>query len=415
MQHSFIPALRVAAAVVLALAAMRPAAAPAQTTENPPSFNAAKIRGITRVGTNYTIETPVRSDGMLRVYVLATPYGKFTVRGDAMLRMRTNELKALAQLEKVSESDAFGQALVKAGLNPLKYTGQLIVNPLGTIENTLGGVDAMFKRFHAGMAHAGKTRDNEMESLLGVTDERRALATAYGVDPYTDFPPLDAKLKQMSQAAAAGGLVVTGALMAVPGAPGLIISNLSTVTKISDVRLADVARQYTAPQLREHNQRRLIEMGVDEGLADRLLSNRNYTPLDITVIVAALHHMPQVQGREIFVERAAVAPDRSIAYFARIHAELMIAAYQRRPDFVRFVALGGFPFLVTRDNRALTVAPIDALAWTTGTAPRLTEAFADRKRMGLRSGELRITGEATAMAERHIKASGWAVYERQKP
>jgi hypothetical protein len=398
-----------------AFVAMQPANLLAQATEPPPSFNAAKIANITRVGTNYTIENPVRSDGLLRVYVLATPYGKFTVRGDAMLRMRTNELKALALLEKVSESDAFGQALVKAGLNPLKYTGQLITNPLGTIENTLGGVDAMFKRFHAGMAHAGKTRDNEMDSLLGVTDERRALATAYGVDPYTDFPPLDAKLRQLSQAAAAGGLVVTGALMAVPGAPGLIVSNLSTVTKISEVRLADVARQYTAPQLREHNHRRLIEMGVDEALAERLLDNRNYTPLDITVIVAALHHMPQVQGREIFVERAAGASERFIAYFTRIHAELLIAAYQRRPDFVRFVVLGGFPFLVTKDNRALTVAPIDALAWTAETAPRLTEAFADRKRKGFRSGELLITGDATSLAERHIKANGWAVLEQRRP
>jgi len=415
MRRSFIPALRAVAAVMLALVAMQPAAAPAQTMESPPSFNAAKIRGITRVGSNYTIENPVRSDGLLRVYLLATPYGKFTVRGDAMLQMRTNELKALALLEKVSTSDAFGQALVKAGINPLKYTGQLITNPAGTIERTLGGVDAMFKRFHAGMAHVGQSRDNEMESLLGVTDERRALAAAYGVDPYTDFPPFDAKLTQLSQAAAAGGLVVTGALMAVPGAPGLVVSNLSTVTKISDVSLADVARQYTAPQLLEHNRRRLVEMGVDEALADRVLANRNYTPLDMTVIVAALHHMPQLQGREIFVEHAAGASERFIAYFTRIQADLMVTAYRRRPDFVRFVVLGGFPFLATRDNRALTVAPIDALAWTNETAPRLTEAFADRKRMGFRSGELRITGGATALAERHIKANGWAVLQRQRP
>lgn len=393
----------------------QPAMASAQSFETPPSFNAAKIRGITRVGTNYTVENPVRSDGMLRVYVLATPYGKFTVRGDSMLRMRTNELKALALLEKVSNSDSFGQALVKAGLNPLKYTGQLITNPVGTVQNTLGGVGAMFERFRAGMAHTGKTRDNEFDTLLGVTDERRDLAVAYGVDPYTDFPPLDARLTQLSQAAAAGGLVVTGALMAVPGAPGLIVSNLSTVTKINDVGLADVARQYTAAQLFEINRDRLVKMGVDQALAERLIANRNFTPIDITAIVAALDTMKEVDGREIFVERAAAAPDRSIAWFTRVHAELMADTYRRRQSFVRFVALGNFPFLATKDNRVLTVAPIDALAWTQETAPRLAEAFADRKRLGFKNGELRITGEATRRARRHIKANGWAVHERQRP
>lgn len=46
----------------------------------------------------------------------------------------------------------------------------------------------------------------------------------------------------------AGGLVVTGALMGVPGASGLIVSNLSTVTKINDVGIADAARANVPPR-----------------------------------------------------------------------------------------------------------------------------------------------------------------------
>lgn len=58
----------------------------------------------------------------------------------------------------------------------------------------------MFERFRAGMEHVGATPDNEFDTLLGVNDERRDLAVAYEVDPYTDFPPLYAKLTQPSQA-----------------------------------------------------------------------------------------------------------------------------------------------------------------------------------------------------------------------
>ena len=135
MRFSFGSALR--ALAPLALILVQPAAASAQAYEKPPSFNAAQLPGIKRIGANYTIRNPVRSDGILRVYVLATPYGDLTVQGDEMLRMRINELNALAALEKVSSSETFGRALAEAGLSPLKFAGQLIMNPIGTVNDTL--------------------------------------------------------------------------------------------------------------------------------------------------------------------------------------------------------------------------------------------------------------------------------------
>ena len=55
-----------------------------------------KIPGFWPSGDNYTIKNPVRSDGLLRIYSLATPYGEFIVHGDQMLRMRLNELARAA-------------------------------------------------------------------------------------------------------------------------------------------------------------------------------------------------------------------------------------------------------------------------------------------------------------------------------
>ena len=95
---------RIATLVPAALLALTTGLA-AQTYERPPSFAADKIRGIKPVGDNYTIKSPVRSDGLFRVYDLTTPYGPFTVQGDQMMRMRLNELRALAELEKLSQSE----------------------------------------------------------------------------------------------------------------------------------------------------------------------------------------------------------------------------------------------------------------------------------------------------------------------
>jgi len=412
MAYSFGSTLRALAPVALLL----PTAALAQTYEQPPSFNAAQIRGIKRVGTNYTIQTPVRSDGLLRIYVLTTPYGKLEVEGDQMMHMRQNELYALAQLEKVSNSESFGRALAEAGLSPLKFTGNLIMNPIGTVGNTLAGVGNFFGRVGSGIGNAGQTQDDALSGLLGVTDQRREIAAAYGVDPYTDFPPLAARLQQLSQAAAAGGLVVTGALMAVPGAAGIIVSNLSTAYKLNDIGIQDLARNYDAAQILDLNRKRLDDMGVDQDTREHFLKNRNFTPIDAAALVAALDSMKDVQDRRVFVARASVADGRAIAYVMRRQAELMADDYRKHHNYVRFVALSNYPFVITRDNRILAVLPIDALAWTRETAAGFAGVTDQRRRVAPQAhGELRITGTATALAKKQLKAAGWTVVENERP
>jgi hypothetical protein len=197
MAHGFGSAAWLLAPVALLLT-QGPQASAQQQVEKPPVFNAAQLpASIKRVGPNYTIRNPVRSDGLLRRYVLATPYGDINVAGDEMLRMRINELNALVELEKVSNSESFGRALAEAGLSPLKFAGGLIINPIGTVQNTFAGVGGFFNRIGSEMNNAGKTRDDPLSGLLGVTDQRRALATAYGVDPYTDLAPHSEKLQQL--------------------------------------------------------------------------------------------------------------------------------------------------------------------------------------------------------------------------
>ena len=412
MSRLLISGLRAAPPALLIC--LLPTLAPAQTVENPPSFNATQIGGIPPTGSNYSIKFPVPSNGMLRVYRLTTPYGEFVVRGDAMMRMRVNELAALAALEKVSNSDTFSHALVQAGLNPLKYTGKLITNPIGTVQDTLSGVGAMFDRIGAGLANQGKTSDKPLASLLGVTDERRKIAASYGVDPYTDFAPLDAKLKQLSQAAAAGGLVVTGALIAVPGAAGIVVSNLSTANKLNNIALDELARSYTAAQIMNLNRKRLIDMGIAPELNERLLANRDFTPIDMAAMVAALDSMKGIGGREVFVARAASAHPRFVAYFVRRQAELLADGYRHHAGYTRFVSLAGDPVMLDRKGRFVTVAPIDALSWTRETSGSLTQMTDAGRGMAPKArGEMRITGQATALAKRELKKQGWSVHEGQ--
>lgn len=380
--------------------------------EKPPSFSAAKISGIKQTGANYTIANPVTSDGLLRIYVFKTSYGDYIAQGDAMAAMRINELRALAALEQVSQSKTYAEALAKAGISPLKFAGELITKPVDTVKNTLSGVGAVFGRIGSGISNAGKSPDNAVASILGVTGERRELATAYGVDPYTDFPPLDAKLKQLSQAAALGGLTVSGALLAVPGAAGIVASNISTVTKVNNVGIEELARKYTGSQILDLNRELLTKMHVPPELTERLLTNRNYTPVDMLALVAALDSMKGVGDVWVFVQRAAAADQRFVALFTRRQAELMASEHRHHGAFTRFVSLAGYPVLETRDGRLVALAPADIVSWTRTTADGFSDLANARKQIAPKArAEVRITGRATPLAKKRLKAMGWAVVE----
>lgn len=410
--------LRAAAgsAALIAILAM-PTAAPAQQQfERPPQFDINKVRGFWPSGDNYTIKNPVRSDGLLRVFTVETPYGVFTVHGDQMLRMRLNELAALHELDKITNSESYGKALLEAGLSPFKYTGKLITDPAKTVGDTFSGIGTMFDRITSGIANTGKAPGDTLQGLLGITDQRRKLATKVGVDPYTDFEPLDTKLARLSEASAAGGLTVSVAMLAVPvGVAGIVVSNLSTASTLEGVRIDELARDRTAAQIFDLNRQALRGMDIEHELIETLLVNRNYTPIDMAVIVASLEAMKSLEGKDAFLTRIAQIDNRTIAYFMRRATEMTRNHQARGANFMRYEILGGYPFMVTRTGRIVGVMPIDALAWTPTTAKAMRESAAAARRLGLsHQVELRITGTATAQAKRELQALNWNVVENVK-
>jgi hypothetical protein len=400
--------LRISSALLAALPALFITGTAHAQFEKPRSFQANMIPGISAGNQTYSIKSPVTSDGFMRIYVFTTPWGEFSAIGDAMMRQRQSEIAALVEIEKVTNSDSFNKALVDAGLSPIKFAGNLIVNPIGTLGNTMSGIGSLFGQVGSGAANAGKYESDPMADLTGASRRKRELAIKLGVDPYTDFAPLQQKLTQLSAAAATGGLVVTGALMVIPGVGGLIASNTATGANV-----ADAARDNTPAQLLDLNRGKLLKMGVDPKLAETFLLNRNYTPVDATLIVASLEEI-QVPGREVFIARAASVGRRDAAVFMRRQA-VLLSDYQNKTQAIAgFVPLGGFPFATTRSG-VLGLLPLDALSWTQGTDKAMRD-ITDSLRRGSPGGkaEMRITGQATPLAKQKMKELGWSLTENTK-
>src|SRR5262249_16229368 len=159
-------------------------------------------------------------------------------------------------------------------------------NPAGTVERSAKGITNMFDRVGAGLANTSADRDNVVESLLGVTDTQRELAVELDVDPYTDFPPLAQRLKQMATAMAGGGLPVRAGLSAVPGGIGIAVSSVATV---SDAR--DTLRSKTAAQVIAETRATLLALGISDESVSRLVENRNYTPADLLIMARSLKQL----------------------------------------------------------------------------------------------------------------------------
>lgn len=381
----------------------------AADVENPPVFKASALLGPQVQGPGYKVAEKVPSDGYVRIYSLQTPWGPVVVHGDHRLQVRFKELAAIDAMERTSQSQEFGDALVKAGIKPVQFAGKLVTDPVDTVKNTVSGVGNLFNSIGSGIRNRGKTQESAVQSITGAAKQRRLIAYNYGVDPYSQFPPLKQKLDQMSNAAAAAGLVVTGAFIAVPGAAGTVISNVSTAGNLNDM-----VRDYSAAQLLDMNRKALTKMGVSPAIVDQLLANTNYTPTDMTAMTGALSGMGKLKNLDALLGLAAQVATRDDADFMRWRIELM-ASYQKKMRAITgFVAIAGvpMPMATTPDNGLLGIFPLDALSWTANTSQAITSITAAARNQGITGPmKLVITGTATPLAQKQLAKLGWSLQQ----
>lgn len=395
--------------LILLMAALSlPAIALAAEIERPVSFKAGSIPGIRASGPNYSITSPVHSDGFLRIYNVRSSYGDFRVVSDAMMQTRIRELAATAEIDKLTQSAEFNKALGEAGIAPLKFAGQLIVNPVQALGDTLAGIGNQIGQVGSGIHNAGKSQDAPFGGF-GADQKRRELAARLGVDPYSDFEPLQTRMQKISQAAATGGLVVTGAMMAIPGAAGIVVSNAGTSSRVSDAM-----RDRTAAQLMDMNREKMLAMGLDRPTADALLANRNYTPLDMTAMVSSLEAVP-VQGRAEFLRRAVSVNRRDAALFNRRYTEMVADFHRRTGSVASYVSAGDFPFNQTRNGGVVGLWPVDALSWTETTRRAMSNSASAIRGSRLGRPELRVSGQITPRAREGLQELGFTIAGNSAP
>jgi hypothetical protein len=394
---------RVFAALVASLGLMVASSA-SRALELPKPEPVAKYLGKAATGTNYTVNPIVRSDGVMRIFDVDTPYGNFAFDGIEFAKLRIHELNAIAAIEKMSQSEEFGKAFGRAALGPIKFGADLITNPAGTVERSLSGIGNMFDRVGAGLSNNRADRDGFVDSLIGVSDTQRELAVDLDVDPYTDFPPLAQKLKEMAGVMASGGLPIKAGLSFVPGGIGIAISSVATV---SDAR--DTLRSKTAAQVIAETRATLLGLGIPDENISRLVENRNYTPADLLIMALALKKL-NAENTTAFVDHVAGAGTRNVAFYHRRRAQILAARSNELGGIVSFVTFGGQPINITRNGNVVAAFTVDDIAWTDVQQRTFIAATAEIQRMKPGATPvLATTGAVTPMAAAEIGQRGWKI------
>jgi hypothetical protein len=359
-------------------------------------------------GPNYTVRETVTNDGFVNIYELDTLYGPVEVESTALLLKRVAELRALSKMEELKGTSVYLGTLKNTAIAPLKTAVGLVTAPVGTAKGVVSGIGNFFTKIGDGMASVDPHKDKLLPAVLGQSAFKREYAYAFDIDPDTTYGPLQKALTDVAWTSAAGGLTVQMAFMAIPGVGGAVVGLGGTVDT-----LKNMVRDKTPPELEKFNRGSLYDMDIVDPLAATFLSSPVYSPREKTFLVGALAGMTGVKDRGVFVEAAATDCDESVALFMRVEAEMMAQYAERAKNIDRFINIGGFPLLLTKDDIIQGMFPLDHVAWTEGLEQKeriVSDAI--QKIPGVKGKALWITGTVDPVARKALEDRGWKVEEK---
>src|SRR5689334_20408550 len=132
---------------LLALAFAPSAAARAADYEQPnPLCSAAYLTAEQLAGPDFKVAPEATTDGFTNTYTVASRFGTFTAHGRVQVALRAREIQALAQLEEVSKSDVFLDAVKSSATAPLQLVQAVATKPVETLQGIPAGVGRWVKK-----------------------------------------------------------------------------------------------------------------------------------------------------------------------------------------------------------------------------------------------------------------------------
>jgi hypothetical protein len=383
--------------------------------EEPPVVNVADLAPATPLsGPGYSVQPQAPTNGAMGQYtIVADPSvfhddaGTYYVESLDMLKIRLSEIPAIAQLDSMSNTSVFAQALASSAARPVAAAGNMVLHPMDTVTGLPSGVGNLFGRVSMGAGEIASSATNSFGSgkaagqagnatltTLGYDQVRRQLAHELHVDPYSSDPILTKKLNHAAWVMFSARMTVSAAMTLVPGS---MIITAVTVTN-------DLVYQTPRADLIILVQKKLKSFGLSQEEIVTFTTN-TAIPLSLQVdAVKDLEALGNIPGRRAAAVDLGNMMTEYQARFIVTSLHMLDEWSQQRSPISRIYAPA---MLVARDQNGATVvpAPVDYISWT----QRIAGFTTDPQLMALRHRVLWVTGGMTPLARQQLAASGWSV------
>ena len=380
-------------------------------------FDAPEIRATSEVvppalqaGPHYRVDPSVRTFTFMNQYSVTSDYGAFTAPSDARLRRLVREIAAIAELQKIHQSDAFAEATVEAGKGVVHGAQHLIENPVATIGAVPEAVFSIFGRVSEATKRGGRSKyeDGVAQNLLAVSSFKRDYAKKFDIDVYSSNEVLQKELNSIAWASAAGNLTLGAASMVTGAAVLQVASGLRNLEQAKNI-----VNALPPTELSRRNREALRQMRVREQVADRFLQNPLLSPRHQTVIVEAMKTLGGIPGRTAFIQYAGQADSEDAALLFQEMAELLSGYHRSVMPIQRVDIYQNVPVAYTGKGQAIVLLPIDRLLWTertSGIATGLAQTLP--KPLPVQRVEVWLTGDASNRAREGLQQLGITLVEQ---
>ncbi len=397
---------------ILTLATLIAGTAHAQRFETPAKLPAPQLVPASLLsGDGFHVQSPVPTDGLMAHFTIESDVGTFDAPSEEMLKIRIAEIPAIQQLTKTSKTKVFAQSLAENAARPIQAAGQMVMNPVETIQGLPSGVGRFFGRVGLGAekiqeaatspeSNVAQTAGQTTRDVFGYEQERRGLAKKLGVDPYTTNPVLSKQLDEFALTAfrAHVGVTTTMAVL-IPGSMAITATRIVSQW-VWDTPKADLILQ---------NQKTLQAMGVPDTTIKALTQNRTF-PLSVqTAFVANLNRLSGVPGQVEAAKLASTAQSEVQARFLTDAVGMLARYHQTRTPLRRLLVRRA---IIGQDQNGTMVAeaPVDYVSWV-----QLVSDFANRPDLRKSKRSLQVTGQLSPLAKKNFQNLGWVVAENTNP
>jgi hypothetical protein len=370
-------------------------------------------------GAGYQVGQQVATNGAMGQYTITAnaevfkdDAGTYQIESLDLLKIRLSEIPAIAQLDSMSTTGVFAQALASSAVRPVTAAANMVIHPMDTITGLPSGVEDLFGRVSLGAKEIGSSASNSFGSgkaagqagnatltALGYDQMRRKLAHKLHVDPYSSDPILAKKLNHVAWVMFSARMTVDVAMMAVPGS--IIITGVEVTN--------DLVYQTPRADLIILVQKKLKSFGLSQEEIVAFTSN-TAIPLSLQVTaVQDLEALGNIPGRRATAVAIGNMMTEYQARFLVTSLHMLDQWSQQRSPITKIKVVG---LLIAHDQKDTVImpTPVDYVSWT----PRIAGFATDPNLLALQNRVLWTTGKITPLARQQLLTNGWKVQERSQ-